>query len=548
MLSATFVFTLLYACTGSAPLYTLPGASAASGTNPTPQIPSTGVTAIFSSGKIIANIYPRRGEGYIDIALRISNEPKQWQKLKTWNRNRRFPQIGRPIRVPYSYLNDRYRLLAVERLFPKDRLTGKGWQHIVRFRGETMWFIAEIFTGDGANYPAIQRANGFKKGQPIGLGNKIIIPNGILGDEFSKSFLPEDPDLKFEKGSDGKLYAVYRLKQGEALYSAVVVRYTGRVDADDVNEMAEKLLKLNGLSDPRKIPTGKAIRIPFDYLSDDFLTSGAPSQRIKVDRSRARGRSLHVILDPGHGGSDPGVNKGSVTEDELSYDVMLRVKSLLLSQGVHVYTTVEDPRDDGKPKNSSRLSNSKSERVKTTPPYTILDSRVSVNMRVYLVNAIYRNLKKRRVPDKNIFFISIHMDHLHPSMRGAMIYYPAEGLRSKSFKANGRIYGRYAESRGRRISFGRSEARKAASYSYDFARDLVRALKRKKVSVHSHRPIRPYVYRRNRKWTPAVLRYSKVPSSVLLEVVNMANRGDLRRIRDYRFRQRVAEAIVDAIL
>lgn len=135
-------------------MYTLPNASSGNGrVQQEPSITSSDFRARFSESKIVAQIYPRRNEGYIDMALRISNQPKQWQKLKSWNRNRRFPQVGMLIEVPYTYLNKTYRLAAIEYLFKKDKFGSRGWEHVVTFRGETMWFIAETFTGDGANYP-----------------------------------------------------------------------------------------------------------------------------------------------------------------------------------------------------------------------------------------------------------------------------------------------------------------------------------------------------------------------------------------------------------
>ncbi|MDQ7066102.1 MAG: N-acetylmuramoyl-L-alanine amidase [candidate division KSB1 bacterium] len=543
---STFLILML-SCAGSAPIYVMPGAvpePAANGAHaPAPQ---QDIRPRFSNGKIVVDVYPRHGEGYIDVALRISHEPKAWRKLKRWNGNRRFPQRGRPIPVPYDYLNARYRMQAVRKLFPKDRMTGDGWKHVVTYRGETTWFIAELFTGDGANYPIVQKANSMRKGQPIAIGQVIIIPNRILSEEFTRT-LPSHPDLTFEKGRDGKLYAVYRLKEGEALYSAVVVRFTGRVDADDVNDMARKILRLNGLKDPRRIPTGFKIRIPFEYLSDDFLTEGAPSRMVKVDLPR-RGSRKYVILDPGHGGSDPGTREGGLYEDELAYDIMLRIKRILQARGVTVYTTIHDSHDNNQPKNSRKLANGTREYVNTTPRYLISDPRVSVNLRVYLVHSIYRKLKRMGVKDRDIYFVSLHLDHRHPSLRGAMIYYPYRKMRKPQFRPPGRIYKKYKESRNVTLHFDSSEIKRSEAYSYRFSLDLKRSLKSKRIPVQKERPIRPFVILRNRKYIPAVIRYSKVPTSVLIEVVNMANRHDRANISDYRFRQRVAEAIAAAIL
>lgn len=533
-------------CVGAPPIYTSTRGENLETPRSRTIAAQTDVRARFIKGEIFADIYPRRGEGYLDMAIRISHKPKQWQQLKTWNKDRRFPQIGTPIRVPFAYLNAKLRNQVIRELFKNDKFTPRGWEHKVTYRGETMWFIADTFTGDGSNYPALLRANDMKKGQALSLGSVILIPSGLLSEEFSSSMVSHT-DLTFEKGANGKLYAIYELKPGEALYSSVVVRFTGRVEARDVNEMAAKIMRENGITDPRKIPAGKRIRIPFDDLSDDIFTGGAPDRIVKVSRNK-RGSRLHIILDPGHGGSDPGAIRHGVTEDELAYDVMLRVKKILERSGATVYPTVSDPHSNGEPIDGGRLSNGKNEQLNTTPPYTIHDARVSVNLRVFLVNAIYQKLRRQGIADEQIFFISIHVDHLHPSMSGAMVYYPSADERNSQFAVNGSVYQRYVESRATRISFSRSHIRRAESFSYDFSRQLIASLQRKGVPVHKERPIRPYVYRKNQRWAPAIVRYSLIPTSVLLEVSNMANSHDFSRITDHRFRQRVAEAIAAAIL
>src|SRR5436190_10655154 len=55
---------------------------------------------------------------------------------------------------------------------------------------------------------------------------------------------------------------------------------------------------------------------------------------------------LVVVLDPGHGGKDPGssatFNGARVAESEYVYDVALRVERLLTRRGVAVSKTVSD--------------------------------------------------------------------------------------------------------------------------------------------------------------------------------------------------------------
>ncbi len=61
-------------------------------------------------------------------------------------------------------------------------------------------------------------------------------------------------------------YAVYRLQRGEALYSAVVVRFTGQLLAVQVNETAMEIAARSGIDDVTDISVGYPVKIPLDLL------------------------------------------------------------------------------------------------------------------------------------------------------------------------------------------------------------------------------------------------------------------------------------------
>ncbi|MCB9501279.1 MAG: N-acetylmuramoyl-L-alanine amidase [Deferribacteres bacterium] len=545
-ISAWLIFLLFIvcisggSCAGSAPRYTEPGYGTLQH-----QENEGRIIPHFHGAQITVDVYPQKGEGYIDLAVRISYTPKRWKKLRDWNKGR-ILQTGQKINVPFEFLNTRYRTMAIKQLFPKDEITSKGWLHVVSYKGETMWFIADAFTGEGEQYAAIQKANNKKDGESISLDEKILIPFDILSSEFSE-VLPEHPELTFVRDSDGHIYAEYELKGGEALYSAVVIRFTGRIEPDDVNSMVEKLIRINNISDPRSIRTGTKIKIPFNDLSDDFANSGQPDRTVTVTRDKTSS-GIYVILDAGHGGSDPGTIVGNLTEDEYAYDIVIRTKHELERKGAKVFLTVSDSNDGMTPRNNSHLINGRQESLNTNPRWVINDSRISVNMRVYLVNSIYQKLLKQGVKPKNIYLISIHLDSLHPSIRGAMVYYPDVDMRKGQFRAPGSFYRHFQESKARTIKYNLAENRRAASYSYDFGREIIRLFQKNDMPIHKIRPIRPFVYRNNSKWAPAIVRYSKVPNSILLEVVNMSNKNDLNLLKDHRFRQKTAKTITEAIL
>src|SRR5207244_7358188 len=138
-------------------------------------------------------------------------------------------------------------------------------------------------------------------------------------------------------------YAVYRLQRGEALYSSVAIRFTGRVYANDVGDVVERVVRFNGIDDVARIPVGYAVKIPMSLLLPEYLPPDDPtrlaaeySKRASAKlarRARASGLSgVRVILDAGHGGRDAGTTPDDVWGSTCVYDVMFRLKRLLEKQ------------------------------------------------------------------------------------------------------------------------------------------------------------------------------------------------------------------------
>jgi N-acetylmuramoyl-L-alanine amidase len=255
-----------------------------------------------------------------------------------------------------------------------------------------------------------------------------------------------------------------------------------------------------------------------------------------------------VILDAGHGGNDPGTMVRGWVEDEIAYDLMLRIRQGLQNRGAKVYSTVSDRRTGDAVNGGSSLANNRDEYVKVTPEYFMDDSRIALNLRIYLIEDLYRWILRRGAAPENVVMVSIHLDHLHPSVGGAMVYFPGADQRSSQFKAAGSVYRQFKESRLGTIYFKRNESAGAEEASRSFAWNLIDAFQKNNVPVHDYQPVRRYVYRRDAKWTPGIIRYSRVPTSILLEAANLSNRDDLTRIRSASFRQRLAETVVKTIM
>src|SRR5207247_1104936 len=149
-------------------------------------------------------------------------------------------------------------------------------------------------------------------------------------------------------------YASYRLQKGEALYSAVVVRFTGLVYAQEVNEEASKIASRSGVADVHAIPVGYEIKIPVDDLLPDYRAADDP-KRIAYEHSKLESaqfanrqkaldlKGVTIILDPGHGGRDTGALVSGVAEARYVYDITLRTAELLRKETrARVVLTVED--------------------------------------------------------------------------------------------------------------------------------------------------------------------------------------------------------------
>src|SRR6185295_11403931 len=157
-------------------------------------------------------------------------------------------------------------------------------------------------------------------------GTSVVVPSELLRPAFGPALpVPETPfHLDYGVDRDGE-YAIYRLRPGEALYSGVVVRFTGRVYASDVNALAATIARRSGIADVTDIPIGYRVKIPFDLLQPEFLPEGNP-RRVEYETSlrasaqfsnqvKARGlQGITVILDAGHGGNDSGATMAGVWE------------------------------------------------------------------------------------------------------------------------------------------------------------------------------------------------------------------------------------------
>ncbi|MCP3959997.1 MAG: N-acetylmuramoyl-L-alanine amidase [bacterium] len=526
------------------------------------------VAAMSDEQDIFLEAPPQKGEGLIAFARRLTGDDGAAGKVTKLNGKRpRRLLAGVRYRVPYEALSDRYKLAVMHALFPSDRSLATGWQHTVASnRGPVgLWRLARWFTGDGKNFIAIREHNDLSD-EALEPGAKVLIPAQLLLPAFRAALPPAQVaqvthDLEYLRGDDGD-FALYRLKKGEALYSAVVVRFTGGTFAEDVNSLAAELAKLNGITDVTDMPVGQRVRIPFDLLLPEYLPTDDPRRvEYETDRSErdkhsntVRASSLDgitVILDAGHGGHDPGTMLAGTWESVYVYDIMLRIKQLL--ETTTAATVVPTTRDGTMFRIQDRdvLQRSRGHRVLTSPPYTIADAKVAANLRWYLANSQHKAAVRRSGDDAKTVFLSIHADSLPRTHRGAMIYIPAASLTRGEYGKTGAVYSSRKEVKEKpRVSYSWKERTRSEGLSRQLAGRLLASFRRKGLAIHHEKPIRDRIIRCRgcRPWVPAVVRYNAVPAKLLLEVSNLNNPQDRKLIQTRAFRQRVAQAVVDGIL
>jgi N-acetylmuramoyl-L-alanine amidase len=567
-------------------------------------------------------VLPKAGEGWKDLAGRVTGDRAGWRDLDAANPGLRAPLRDVRVRVPWALLRGDLRVAAFMALFPHDRRTPAGWEHVFvgPFAGEveSWWELAELLCGKGSVYPALRDGN-----PALGLyparGDRATIPAALLAPEFRATNPSEGPAARelsngresprqapvatervavlepgppdFEPGptptptaNNGRPRsapaspstpeiapiaeapggvleyrdneAIYRLRPGEALYSAVVVRFTGQLHASDVNATALEIARRSGIEDVTAIPVGYPVRIPFDLLLPEFLPPGSP-RRVEWEKERqalatirrairaANLDGIHIILDAGHGGSDSGATVGTVWESTYTYDVMARVKRVLEREtGATVWTTVQDVSSGGEPQDRDVLPPSRDQRLLVDPPFDLSDAPTGVHLRWILTNAILTRLEHQRVSPERVAFVSIHADSLHPSVRGMMVYVPSRSLRSSRGPNPAAVYA-CRESRGvGRPHFSSAFRSRSEALSTQLGEAVVRAAERYGIPVHPFQPVRSSVLRGRSRWVPAVLRYTEVPTAVLIEICNLNNELDRQELLSWRFREKLAHAIV----
>ncbi len=541
---------------------------------------------------------PRAGEGWFAVKARFLDQQASLAELREHNGALARPLRDVRVKVPWRLLRGEWKAAAIRGLFPADQPSEGGWRHVVVApwggQPETLWELAELFCGDGSRYREIRDANPDLSLFPQ-RGSEVLIPASCLAADLAglaapvpkgrlpvpvatpgatpqpveptarpepveptarpqplATPLPADSSVPLEY-RDGE--AVYRLRAGEALYSAVVVRFTGQLGAAEVNATAAELATLSGITDVTDIPVGYPVRIPFDLLLPEYLPPGHPRRAAwEKDREElaaiqrviraANLDGIHVILDAGHGGGDTGAIVGMVWEATYVYDVMARLKRVLESSSkATVWLTVRDGPHSASPPDQDELANRRTQRLLVDPPYDLANSNAGVHLRWVLSNAILARLEKQKVDPERVVFVSVHADSLHPAVSGLMVYVPGRSLRPSRVTVPAGLPDCREVRDARPLSLSPRFLARAEALSTQLGTAIVQAAARYEIPVHRYEPVRASIIRGRSRFVPAVLRYNRVPTAVLVEICNLNNGEDRARLLTWKFREKLAHAL-----
>ena len=548
-------------------------------------------------------VKPHDGDAWTRLAKRVTGDAERWHDIASFNKAGDNLTSEQVVHVPFTLLRPELQRQIATTLFSSDASTAAGWKHVVvgnDIEGEPLWRLAEWFTGDGANYAAIRKANP-NQGLSTRKGDVIVIPNELLTAAFRERKArggveeenapsatseirqpPHDPSqrqsahedveaasvvetaglpsLTYERSASVP-YAVYRLQKGEALYSSVAIRFTGRVYSKDVGDVLDRIVRFNGIDDVAKMPVGYAVRIPMELLLPEYLPADDPT-RIAAEKAkqastklakRTRAKNLDgitVILDAGHGGRDVGAALDDVYEATYVYDVMCRLKRILEKRsGAAVRVTTKSKASGYDVGDDDELEPQKDQYVLTTPRYKLDDSVIGVNLRWYLANSIFARAMKSGIAKEKVVFLSIHADSLHPSIRGAMAYIPGAEYVKGSYEKRQDVYLARAEVRERPlVRHSEEESLEAEGLSRDLAQSVIDSFDERGLKVHPFNPVRDNVVRDDREWVPAVIRYNLVPTRALIEICNLGNKRDRALLTTKKWREDTAQAIYRGIV
>ena len=247
--------------------------------------------------------------------------------------------------------------------------------------------------------------------------------------------------------------------------------------------------------------------LPATNALPPLTSTSAPPRNVGGGYSMARQLGLSVsriVIDPGHGGHDPGATGKSITEAELVLDIALRVEALLQKvPGTEVILT------------------------RRTDEFVPLQERTAIANR-----------------ESADLFLSIHANaSASPSARGIETYFLNFASNMTAASVAARENAASGQTMGALPDFLRAIAlNNKLDESRDFATEVQEAI------VGHLRKSNPAVKDLGVKQAPFVVLIGAAMPSVLAEISFVTNKQDGALLKTPAYRQQIAQALFDAIV
>ncbi|MBS3095015.1 N-acetylmuramoyl-L-alanine amidase [Candidatus Pacearchaeota archaeon] len=242
-----------------------------------------------------------------------------------------------------------------------------------------------------------------------------------------------------------------------------------------------------------------------------YLSEIQESQPVKRDYDL-------FILDPGHGGIDSGATQKRVREDEINYDVVVRLNRILTDKGYLVHQTVYDSTTKFEPQEKLRRGNDEGlvDKEKNFLPLT----KRMLYERAEIINSF---------SDKNPLLVSVHTNSTREEVSGTSIYYPSQIIYDKKEWED--------NSKKLAIEIEKSfEKNKIPLYSmgflgFEFPLERIRD-----------------IIRDDENFKIVIFKKTNLETKILIECGNLKNPDDFLRLKDPKERQKIADAIAEGLI
>lgn len=171
-----------------------------------------------------------------------------------------------------------------------------------------------------------------------------------------------------------------------------------------------------------EVESRPAKAIPVSRKTINVPMFGDNYEDVEILSNKLAGKVFYLVS--GHGGPDPGAmahrvdGKYTLCEDEYAYDVTLRLARRLMQDGAVVHMVVEDPTDGIREEMYLDCDNDEKSLGKDVIP---VSQKLRLRQRTNEINRLYKKHKREGIQDQVV--LSIHVDSRSASQRQDVFFY-----------------------------------------------------------------------------------------------------------------------------